>query len=144
MDVLLEVLKVVRLEGAFFFNAESNLARRVGLSRTRLAERFRYFLEDSPMAYLAKWRLRLGAEMLLSRGDSIAQVAAAVGCPPQSQSAACRSAAIDVQVQSMTIRVQDIDGCNGEGVSQSPPESGGDALAKRGLERSVQSRAASF
>jgi hypothetical protein len=42
MDVLSEVLKVVRLEGAFFFNAESNLARRVGLSRTRLAECFRY------------------------------------------------------------------------------------------------------
>jgi AraC-like DNA-binding protein len=57
----------------------SSLARRVGLSRTRLAERFRHFLEDSPMAYLAKWRLRLGAEMLRSTDDSIAQVAAAVG-----------------------------------------------------------------
>jgi len=31
----------------------SNLARRVGLSRTRLAERFRHFLGESPMAYLA-------------------------------------------------------------------------------------------
>ncbi|HSB11228.1 MAG TPA: AraC family transcriptional regulator [Blastocatellia bacterium] len=57
----------------------SNLARRVGLSRTRLAERFRHFLGESPMAYLAKWRLRLGAELLLSTEDSVAGVAMAVG-----------------------------------------------------------------
>ena len=31
------------------------------------------------MAYLTKWRLRLGAEMLLSTDDGVAQVAAAVG-----------------------------------------------------------------
>jgi AraC-like DNA-binding protein len=57
----------------------SNLARRVGLSRTRLAERFRHFLEESPMAYLTKWRLKLGAEILLSTEDSVADVAATVG-----------------------------------------------------------------
>ena len=57
----------------------SGLAKRVGLSRTRLADRFRHFLGESPMAYLAQWRLRLGAEMLQSTGDSVAQVAAAVG-----------------------------------------------------------------
>ena len=57
----------------------SNLARRVGLSRTRLAERFRHFLVESPMAYLAQWRLKLGAEILQSTEDSVAEVAAAVG-----------------------------------------------------------------
>jgi AraC-like DNA-binding protein len=57
----------------------SNLARRIGLSRTRLAERFRHFLGESPMAYLAQWRLKLGAEILQSSEDSVAQVAAAVG-----------------------------------------------------------------
>jgi len=57
----------------------SDLARRVGLSRTRLAERFRHFLEESPMAYLAKWRLKLGAEMLQSTDESVAEVAATVG-----------------------------------------------------------------
>jgi AraC-like DNA-binding protein len=57
----------------------SNLARRVGLSRTRLVERFRHFLGQSPMAYLAQWRLRLGAEILQSSDDSVAEVAAAVG-----------------------------------------------------------------
>ena len=57
----------------------SDLAKRVGLSRTRLAERFRHFLGESPMAYLAQWRLKLGAEMLVSTENSIAEVAAAVG-----------------------------------------------------------------
>jgi len=57
----------------------SNLARRIGLSRTRLAERFREFLGESPMAYLAQWRLKLGAEILQSTEDSVAEVAAAVG-----------------------------------------------------------------
>lgn len=57
----------------------SNLARRVGLSRTRFAERFRHFLGESPIAYLTNWRLKLGAEILQSTEDSVAEVAAAVG-----------------------------------------------------------------
>jgi AraC-like DNA-binding protein len=57
----------------------SLLAKRVGLSRTRLSERFRHFLGESPMAYLAQWRLKLGAEILESTEDSVAEVAAAVG-----------------------------------------------------------------
>ncbi len=57
----------------------SDLARRIGLSRTRLAERFRHFLGESPIAYLAQWRLKLGAEILQSTEDSVAEVAAAVG-----------------------------------------------------------------
>jgi len=57
----------------------SELARGIGLSRTRLAERFRHFLGESPMAYLAQWRLKLGAEMLESTENSVAEVAAAVG-----------------------------------------------------------------
>ncbi len=57
----------------------SRLARRVGLSRTRLVERFRHFLGLPPMAYLAQWRLNLGADILSSTEDSIAEVAVAVG-----------------------------------------------------------------
>jgi AraC-like DNA-binding protein len=57
----------------------SSLARRVGLSRTLLAERFRYFLGMPPMAYLGQWRLKLGAEILTSTERSVAEVAAAVG-----------------------------------------------------------------
>jgi AraC-like DNA-binding protein len=55
------------------------LARRVGTSRTRLAERFRYFLQDSPMAYLTSWRLKLAADFLQTTDNSVAEVAAAVG-----------------------------------------------------------------
>ncbi len=57
----------------------ANLARRAGSSRTRLAQRFRHFLGQPPMTYLAQWRLKLGAEMLQSTEDSVAQIAAAVG-----------------------------------------------------------------
>ena len=57
----------------------ADLAKRVGLSRTRLAERFRHFLGESPMAYLAQWRLKLAAEILQSTQDSVAEVAMAVG-----------------------------------------------------------------
>lgn len=57
----------------------SSLARCVGQSRTRLAERFRHFLGVPPMAYLMQWRLKLGAEILLSTEDSVAEVAAVVG-----------------------------------------------------------------
>jgi len=55
------------------------LAHRLGVSRTRLSERFRYFLQVSPMAYLTNWRLNLGAEILQTTEDGVAEVAATVG-----------------------------------------------------------------
>ncbi|HXR76578.1 MAG TPA: AraC family transcriptional regulator [Bryobacteraceae bacterium] len=57
----------------------ADLAQGAGLSRTRLAERFRHFLGESPMAYLAQWRLKLGADMLRSGDEAVAAVAGAVG-----------------------------------------------------------------
>jgi AraC-like DNA-binding protein len=57
----------------------SNLAKRVGLSRTVLAQRFRHFLGEPPMAYLSRWRLKLGAELLRSTEQSVSEVSAAVG-----------------------------------------------------------------
>jgi AraC-like DNA-binding protein len=56
-----------------------NLAREVGVSRSVLSERFRHFLGESPIAYLTRWRLRLGARALTSTGHSVAQIASAVG-----------------------------------------------------------------
>lgn len=55
------------------------LAKEVGLSRTRLTERFRHFLGMSPIAYVTEWRMRLGAETLETTHKSIAQVALDVG-----------------------------------------------------------------
>jgi len=57
----------------------AGLARQVGVSRSVLAERFRHFLGVPPMAYLTRWRLQLGAQLLASSSHSVAQTAAEVG-----------------------------------------------------------------
>ena len=56
-----------------------SLAKEAGVSRSVLAERFRHYLNEPPMAYLTRWRLQLGAEMLGSTSHSVAQIAAEVG-----------------------------------------------------------------
>ena len=56
-----------------------DLAKGVGISRTRFTDRFRHFLGKSPMAYLAQWRLKLGAEFLQETDHSVAEIAASVG-----------------------------------------------------------------
>ncbi|MGH7411846.1 MAG: AraC family transcriptional regulator [Candidatus Methylomirabilis sp.] len=55
------------------------LTNEVGISRTVLAERFRRYLSETPMAYLTRWRLQLGAQLLKSTSSSVAQIAADVG-----------------------------------------------------------------
>ena len=57
----------------------ASLAHRVGVSRTRFAERFRHFLSEPPMTYLARWRLKLAAEMLMSSDANVGEIAAEVG-----------------------------------------------------------------
>lgn len=57
----------------------AELAREAGLSRTVLAERFRHFLGEPPMAYLTRWRLRLGARDLTATNRSVAEIASTVG-----------------------------------------------------------------
>jgi AraC-like DNA-binding protein len=56
-----------------------SLAEEVGVSRSVLAERFRHYLNEPPMAYLTRWRLQLGARMLKSTSQSVAQIAAQAG-----------------------------------------------------------------
>jgi AraC-like DNA-binding protein len=73
-----QALALLHKEPAHPWTVE-DLARRVGLSRTRFADRFRHFLGEPPMAYLARWRVKLGAELLQSTEDSVAEVAATVG-----------------------------------------------------------------
>jgi len=62
----------------------AELAREAGLSRTVLSERFRHFLRESPMAYLTRWRLLLGARALIDTSHSVAQIAAEVGYESES------------------------------------------------------------
>jgi transcriptional regulator GlxA family with amidase domain len=57
----------------------ASLAREAGISRSVLAERFRHYLDQTPMAYLTRWRLQLGAQMLTSTNKSVLQIAADVG-----------------------------------------------------------------
>ncbi|HET9787590.1 MAG TPA: helix-turn-helix transcriptional regulator, partial [Pyrinomonadaceae bacterium] len=49
------------------------------VSRSLLTERFRSYLSETPIAYLTRWRLQLGAQMLKSTNSAVAQIAADVG-----------------------------------------------------------------
>ncbi len=55
------------------------VARKVGLSRTVLAERFMHYLGQPPMQYLTSWRLALAADRLRDGRTSIGRVAEQVG-----------------------------------------------------------------
>lgn len=57
----------------------SELAKRTGVSRTRLAERFRHFLGQAPIAYLTHWRMMLAADMLRATEANVVDIAAATG-----------------------------------------------------------------
>jgi len=57
----------------------ATLANEVGISRSVLAERFRRYLSQTPMAYLSRWRLQLGAQMLKSTSRSVMEIAGEVG-----------------------------------------------------------------
>lgn len=56
-----------------------SLARCVGVSRTVLAERFKHFLNQPPMQYLGRWRLRLAAHALTSTATPIKSIACQTG-----------------------------------------------------------------
>ena len=55
------------------------LAAEAAVSRSALTERFARYLGQSPMAYLADWRIELGAEALRTTSRSVLQVATDVG-----------------------------------------------------------------
>jgi AraC-like DNA-binding protein len=57
----------------------AGLAKQAGVSRTVLAARFNHLLGEPPLAYLARWRLQLGARLLETGDDSVLQVALTVG-----------------------------------------------------------------
>jgi AraC-like DNA-binding protein len=55
------------------------LASAVGSSRSVIAKRFDRYIGGSPMAYLGRWRLELGARQLRASAKPIIQIAAEVG-----------------------------------------------------------------
>jgi AraC-like DNA-binding protein len=57
----------------------AELAKRAGVSRTVFAARFSHYLGEAPLAYLARWRMQLGARLLETTRDSVLEVAQKVG-----------------------------------------------------------------
>ena len=55
------------------------LAERVGLSRSALAQRFTDFIGQPPMQYLTRWRLTVAAQRLRTESTSLARLAADSG-----------------------------------------------------------------
>jgi AraC-like DNA-binding protein len=55
------------------------LARKVGLSRSALAQRFTDLLGQPPMQYLARWRMQIAAQELRVGSKSLAAVAEKIG-----------------------------------------------------------------
>lgn len=56
-----------------------DLARASGTSRTVLADRFAQLMGETPLAYLARWRLQLAARRLMTTDRKVLQVAYDVG-----------------------------------------------------------------
>lgn len=61
----------------------SELAREAGISRSVLADRFTELIGESPMRYLAGWRVQLAKQMMRDGDSSIAEIAAHVGYEPE-------------------------------------------------------------
>src|SRR5262245_9428 len=57
----------------------STLAHEVGMSRATLARRFRELLEETPLAYLSRWRLHAAADLIRRERLTLSEVAARVG-----------------------------------------------------------------
>lgn len=55
------------------------LAAEAGTSRSVLSDRFHHFLGESPMHYLARWRLQLASRLLQRERKSVMEVAMDVG-----------------------------------------------------------------
>lgn len=64
------------------------LARRVGMSRTSFAARFRHIAGETPMGYLTRWRMLLAADRLRHTQMPVARIAAEVGYGSESAFAA--------------------------------------------------------
>jgi len=57
----------------------ASLARRVGVSRTVLGERFAAVLGVPPMRYLVQWRVQLASHLLRSTAETLPGIAGRVG-----------------------------------------------------------------
>lgn len=61
-----------------------DLARRAGMSRSSFALRFKQTVGDTPMDYLARWRMMLAADRLEMSRESVSSVALSLGYESES------------------------------------------------------------
>ena len=61
-----------------------SLAERVGMSRSVFALRFREIVGSTPMEYLTRWRMLLGADRLKNTTESLSSIAASLGYESES------------------------------------------------------------
>ncbi|MFE3825886.1 cupin domain-containing protein [Streptomyces sp. NPDC059092] len=74
-----EALRLLHSEPAAPWTV-SRLARRSGVSRSTLAKRFADLVGEPPLAYLARWRMTLAADLLVEQTSStVAHIARTVG-----------------------------------------------------------------
>jgi AraC-like DNA-binding protein len=50
------------------------------VSRATLARRFAHLVGETPPGYLTRWRMDLAAQRLRDTDDTVAAIAAAIGC----------------------------------------------------------------
>jgi len=72
------VLRLLHAEPARAWTVTA-LGKEAGISRSALAERFQSLIGESPMRYLAGWRMQLAKRRLRETGQSIAEIAVQVG-----------------------------------------------------------------
>ena len=72
------VLALMHDAPAFAWTVDE-LGRQVGLSRSALHERFAELIGQTPMQYLANWRIQVGAALLRNTNSTVAVVAQEVG-----------------------------------------------------------------
>ena len=71
-------LALIHAEPAYRWTVDE-LASRVALSRATFARRFTSLVDESPHAYVTRWRMNLAAKLLRTTSSSAEQVAAQVG-----------------------------------------------------------------
>jgi AraC-like DNA-binding protein len=71
-------LAAIHADPAFPWTVQE-LAARAGMSRSLFAERFRERTGETPIAYLARWRMMLAGEKLVSGRSTLARIASSLG-----------------------------------------------------------------
>lgn len=76
--VIARALRLIHEDPVYEWTADA-LARRAATSRSVLGDRFRQLLGQSPMAYVAEWRMQIAANLLRTTSLKLAQVAERCG-----------------------------------------------------------------